>query len=92
MTYLIAYIIAAIICSTLSFGMTLGYFQNKYPAVRTPTRDTLVAAGFAAFSLLLFPTLLIFFLSGFNYYGMKFRAEPPTGEYFHDIYGDSNCK
>lgn len=76
MNFLFAWLGAGALLAPLSYGLTFGYFQRRFPGLAG--RDYYGDRSFAAhFGLMTFflPLLILvpFFCSDFGRYGLKFR-------------------
>ena len=63
-----------LICMVLTFGITLGYFQNRFPVIAKKTcREDI---GFAVVMSIIQPVGLFvaFTMSGFVVYGIRFSC------------------
>lgn len=84
------YVVLGTISGILAYGITLGYFQGKYPSVRG-TNDIAISLVQAILCFVA-PVLglgVVFCLTSFCKYGFKYHAEGPTNKnYGYDIYGE----
>ena len=90
-THWYLYAVIYIIQYVLNYAMTVGYFQGKYPRVRTKTDTNFaLALSMISSSLPVVGLVLIYCLSGFNHYGLKFRSEGPIedNKYGYDIFDE----
>lgn len=84
------YIVVFVIQYVLIYSSTLGYFQGKYPRVRTKKGDLAFALGISILMAAMpgIGLLIDYCLSGFYHYGFKFVPEGPIedGKYGYDIF------
>lgn len=61
------------------YGFNLAYYQDKWPDVRDQESDTSFALMMSVVTIAFPFCLLILWIRGGCKYGLKFKAEPPTG-------------